>query len=65
MSREIKVKVSDFNPDDPEHNRTHEIRLRQAKALYQSFPIATKTWMMMRGFPMSWLNKHWNEITKY
>ena len=56
-----KVKVS--NVTEKNLKETGEIRLRQAKALYASFPIATKTWMMLRGFPIEFLNKHWNEIT--
>ncbi len=57
----MKVKVS--NTTEADLKRIGELQLKKAKALYQSQPFVTKTWMAMRGFPMSWLNDNWTEIT--
>lgn len=62
MKTKIKVKVSDVTERDLAE--TNALQLLKAKALFASFPIATKTWMSLHGFPMSWLNKYWDEITK-
>jgi len=57
----MKLKIKSVTKKDL--GETNQIRLEQAKALFQERPFVTKTWMAMYGgFPMEWLNKNWNKI---
>ena len=55
----IKIVFREFSDE-----QVKQLNIRRAKAKYQSFPIATKTWMALQGFSMTFLQENWEEITR-
>lgn len=63
-TKKPKVKVPDVSEKDLAE--TNALRVRQANTAFKARPFVTKTYMSLHyGFPMEWLNKHWNEIIKH
>lgn len=58
----MKVKVSDIT--DADLHKIEKDNIKKCKAVYNSFPVATKTWIALKtGINMSFISKHWKDIS--
>jgi len=57
----LKVKVSNVTPEDLE--RTRQIQINKARAVFQSKPFVTRLYIAMKtGLDISFIKKNWEQI---
>lgn len=63
--KKLKVKVSDFDPNDPVLLKIKAQRIAQARSIYAARPFLTKLYISINyKFPLEFLKANWEEITK-
>lgn len=63
--KKIKVKVSDFNSNDPQLARIKQRQLEKAQAFYAMHPYSTMVYMAMyTKLPYAFISGNWKQITK-